>query len=231
MEIRQLTTSYEREVFAKCLTQARASHGIGYRDRGGSCLGKIHLNFASLYAFFEEEGAPVDQMRAGFRLHDLATLPQSISKPDMSHLPSEAVLEGGELWSLSSGAGRLASRAAGAIVGMLQARAVVIQAVVQPVDLRPYYAQLNFWNVGQPIEWPYAETMDGEKLIVQPMLLEGEPLEDWIRKGFDMLFGSRDDRRVRFQPSSLLLPEACKNDAGHTTSASARGEANGAAAS
>ena len=65
-------------------------------------LGGPHMAFSGLYALFEEENGPAERMIAGFRMHDLATLPQSYPKPDRSHLPPEFVLESGELWSLSS---------------------------------------------------------------------------------------------------------------------------------
>jgi hypothetical protein len=202
MEIRQLTTDYERELFGKSLTKARATRGIGFRDKAGSCLGKVHLAYGGLYALFENERAPVEEMIAGFRLNDLATLPQSVPKPDVGHLSPNTVLEGGELWSLSPGAGRLASRAAGALVGLLQARAVILHAIILPVDLTAMYARLNFSNASEPIPWPFAETIDGGKIMVQPMMIEGDALEDWIRKGFDLLFRTDDDRRVvRFEPS------------------------------
>jgi hypothetical protein len=207
MELRQLTTGYEREVFAKCVAEARATRGIGYRDTTRSQLGKVHLAFGGLYALFENDREPVEQMRAGFRLNDLATLPQSYPKPDVSHLPARSVLEGGELWSLSRGAGRVASRAAGAVAGMLQARAVIIHAVVKPMDLTGFYAQLNFVNAGEPVEWPFAETTDGGKLWVQPMIAEGDGLEAWIRLGFELLFQASDSRRVlRFE--SPISPQS-----------------------
>src|SRR5216683_1261814 len=127
MELRQLTTEYEREAFSRCVEEARATRGLRFRETQRSQLGRAHLAFGSLYALFENQGESAEKMIAGFRLHDLATLPQSFPKPDLSHYPARFVLEGGELWSLSRGAGRVARVAAGAIVGIRQARGMVIE--------------------------------------------------------------------------------------------------------
>lgn len=196
MELRQLMAEDERQMFAKCLSKARATHGLGFRDTSRSQLSRGHLTMGGLYALFEGEDDPVESMVAGFRLHDLGTLPQSHPKPDMSHLLPEAVLEGGELWSLSAGAGRLAAIAAGAIAGLLQAKAVIIHAIVKPMDLTGFYRQLHFVDACEPVLWPYAETMDGVRLWVQPMILEGAGLEQWARDGFDLLFQTADRRCV-----------------------------------
>ena len=207
MELRQLTTEHDRQVFAKCLAEARATRGIGFRDTARSQLGKAHLSLGGLYALFEATGEAADKMVAGFRMHDLATLPQSHPRPDMSHLPPEFVLESGELWSLSHGAGRVASRAAGAIAGMLRAHAVLIHPILRPVDLTDFYRELNFANAAEPVEWPFAKTMDGSKIWVQPMLLEGEGLDEWIRLGWELVLRSSDGTRaLRFEAQASVRP-------------------------
>src|SRR5437660_307585 len=101
MELRQMVTDREREVFTRCLAEARTTRGIGFHETARSRIGKAHLQLGDLYALFEGENEPLEQMKAGFAMHDLATLPQSYPKPDLTHLPPESVLEGGELWSLS----------------------------------------------------------------------------------------------------------------------------------
>jgi hypothetical protein len=214
MELRQLITDHERQTFAKCLSEARATHGLGFRDTSRSQLSRGHLAMGGLYALFEGDDDPVENMVAGFRLHDLGTLPQSHPKPDMSRLAPESVLEGGELWSLSPGAGRLAAIGAGAVAGLLQAKAVIIHAIVKPMDLTGFYRQLHFVDACEPVLWPYAETMDGVRLWVQPMILEGGGLEQWARDGFDLLFQAADKRCVvrsairRFGRSKTeILPE------------------------
>lgn len=214
MELRQLTTEYEREAFARCVEEARATRGLRFRETQRSQLGRAHLAFGSLYALFENQGESAEKMIAGFRLHDLATLPQSFAKPDLSHYPPRLVLEGGELWSLSRGAGRVARVAAGAIVGIRQARAMVIYAIGKPLDITQSYVELGFVRVGKLIEWPFAETVDKGKIWVQGMVVEGENLEKWVRLGYEAVFQTSENcRAVRFenpfphepQPSSAVL--------------------------
>ena len=58
MELRQLVTNNEREIFAACLEEARATRGLGFREKATSQVGRAHLMFGNLYALFEQEGAP-----------------------------------------------------------------------------------------------------------------------------------------------------------------------------
>lgn len=214
MELRQLTTEHERQIFARCLEEARATRGNRFREPPHSRLGSAHLAFGTLYALFENEGEPAERMMSGFRVHDLATLPQSFPKPDVSHIPLRSILEWGELWSLSRGAGRIARVAVGAVVGLRQARAVVIYAIAKPIDITKDYEPLGFVKVGKPILWPYAETVDKGEIWVQGMVNEGEGLGQWVRSGYEMLFGASERRcTVRFenpfpqrsQPSPVVL--------------------------
>ncbi len=196
MELRQLTTENERRIFAECLTKARATRNSGFKECARSQLGKTHLAFGNLYAFYACEMDPPERMLAGFVLHDLGTLPQSYPKPDVSHLPPHSVLEGGELWSLSTGAGRIARNVGAAVAGMLQAKAILLYSILKPIDLTASYAQLGFVNACEPVKWPYAETLDGGEVWVQPLILEGARLEAYIRAGFEYLFRVSGERRV-----------------------------------
>jgi hypothetical protein len=190
MELRQLTSDHERQVFAKCLAQARATRGIGFRETTRSMIGNAHIQFGNLYALFEDEGAPAQEMVGGFISHDLATLPPSYHKPDVSHLPPRYVIEGGELWSLSRGAGRIAHHVAAAVVGLLQAKAVIVYPIIDPVDLSTPHLKLGFVSASERVKWPFAETIDGREIWVQPLILEGAALERYIGAGFDFLFHS-----------------------------------------
>ena len=216
MELRQLTTNHERQIFARCLSEARATRGFGFRETSRSMLGNAHIQFGNLYALFDEEGAPAEQMVGGFIAHDLATLPQSYPKPDVSHLPPRYVIEGGELWSLSRGAGRVAHHVAAAVVGLLQARAVIVYPIVEPADLTTQHFRLGFVPASERVRFPYGETTDGREIWVQPLILEGEALERYIGAGFDFLFHSnagvgpmlRFDRALATQGSRREAPAA-----------------------
>ncbi len=96
------------------------------------------------------------------------------------------MIEGSELWSLSPGSGRVAKIVAGAVVGMMQARAMVLYSLVKPIDLTRYYYEDGFINACDPVPWPYVETLEGETMWVQPLILDGIALERYIRAGFDL---------------------------------------------
>jgi len=220
MELRQLTSDNERRVFAKCLAEARATRGLGFKETVRSQLGRVHLAFGNLYALYENEEDPPERMRAGFILHDLGALPQSYPKPDVSHFPSHSVLEGGELWSLSPGMGRVARNVGAGIAGLLQAKAILLYSILKPIDLTPSYAQLGFVNACEPIKWPYAETLDGGEIWVQPLILEGARLEAYVRAGFEYLFHVFGDRRaLRFKVGSPARAESTAVAAGNAAKA------------
>ncbi len=207
MELRQLVSDHEREVFAAYLEEARATRGLGFREKANSLVGRAHLMFGNLYALFEEEGAPAEKMVAGFILHDLATLPQSHPKPDLSHLPPKSVIEGGELWSLSHGAGRVARAIGAAVAGILQARAILLYSVYRPMDLTPAYKSLGFVDASEPVLWPYVETLDGGEVWIQPLILEGAALEKYVRAGFDFLFRRKENiHAFRFDSPFPIAP-------------------------
>jgi hypothetical protein len=196
MELRQLASDNERRLFAKCLAEARATRGLGFKETGRSQLGSAHLAFGNLYALYEREEDPPEKMIGGFVLHDLGSLPQSYPKPDVSHFPPHSVLEGGELWSLSAGAGRVARNVGAAVAGLLQAKAILLYSILKPIDLTPSYAQLGFVKACEPVKWPYAETLDGGEIWVQPLILEGARLEAYVRAGFEYLFHAAANRRT-----------------------------------
>jgi hypothetical protein len=209
MELRQVTSENERQVFAKCLAEARATRGLGFKETARSQLGRAHLAFGNLYALYEEEGEPAERMRAGFILHDLASFPQSYPKPDVSRFPSHSVLEGGELWSLSSGMGRVARNVGAAVAGLLQAKAILLYSILKPIDITSSYAQLGFVNACEPVKWPYAETLDGGEIWVQPLILEGARLEAYVRSGFEYLSQmSGNQRAIQFKGDFPARPQS-----------------------
>ncbi len=201
MELRVITEANEREEFANRMTQARAFRNGGFRETGRSCISSIHLQFGTAYALFDEESREPDKMIAGFIMHDLASFALSYSKPDFSHYPPETVFEIGEMWSLAKGAGTCAQLGAVLLLGLLQAQAVVGYAIVKPWDLTAFYRDLV--PTGEPIEWPYARTMEGGKIFCRAMVSEGEHLRRWISRVWSTGFETRDGHRaVRF-PASI----------------------------
>lgn len=227
MELRQLITDHERQTFARYLSEARATRGFGFRETSRSVIGKAHIQFGNLYALFEDEGAPAEQMVGGFITHDLASFPQSFPKPDMSHLPPRYVLEGGELWSRSRGTGRIAHHVAAAVAGLLQAKAIIVYPIIDPMDLTTPHLQLGFMPASERIKWPFIETNDGREIWIQPLVLEGERLEQYVGAGFDFLFHSnagqrpmlRFDRAIATQgPRREVAPQVAKPEERNGTS-------------
>ncbi len=225
MELRQLTSDCERRIFGDCLAKARATRGVGFRETAQSRFAMAHLMFGNVYAIFENDNEPVEKMLGGFIVHDLATLPQSFPKPDLSHLPGQAVIEGSELWSLSRGTAGVARRIAPVIAGVLQVKAILLYPMVQPLDQTEPHLQVGYTCASEPMVSPYAQTLEGGPVWVQPMILQGEKLEAYVRWGFQSLFTSGGERlTLRFdKPASR--PAAGHSPASIAASASAASHA------
>jgi hypothetical protein len=196
MELRLLSTENERTIFAARTEQIRAKHGVGFKERPRSRLARIHLTFGNLYALFENDGDPAERMIAGLVMHDLEMFPQTCSKPDLSHLPPRSVLEVSELWSCAVGAGALVRAGAAILAGLLDARAILAYLGVKPFDGTPFYRAGGFVNAGEPVEYPYLETLKGEAIWAQPMILGGESLAKLTRVFSQLIVETCDDYRV-----------------------------------
>jgi hypothetical protein len=196
MELRLLTGETDRKIFADRVEQVRARHGNGFKERPRSRLAEIHLSFGNLYALFENDGDPAERMIAGLMMHDLEMFPQTCARPDLSHLPPRSVLEIGELWSRSMGAGTLARAGAAIMAGLLDARAMLAYLGVKPFDGTAFYRGIGFVDAGEPVEYPYLEMLNGEAIWAQPMILEGEGLARLTRAFARLIIETRDDNRV-----------------------------------
>ncbi len=207
MELRLLESETERAAFEHALTQARASKGSGFMEKRRSRLGRVHLAFADLWAVFDETSSTPDRMLAGFAMHSLDLFSQSYPKPDLTHLPPAEVFEVGELWASSLGAGAAARHGGFIVLGTFAATTLLIYPIAKPWDLTGNYP--DYRAVDAPIEWPFAETLDGQKIYVQPMILDGANLARRISSamgaGFEALDGSR---RFRFDnPLAAAIEE------------------------
>ncbi len=196
MELRLLTTPAERQMFARRLTDVRMMKGAGFSETRRSVIGEVHLAYGNLYGLFDE-GLAADQMIGGFAMHDLAMFSQSYPKPDLTHLPPEAVFECGELWAVAAGAGRLIRHGGAILARELDAKALLVYPIFKPWNLSGGYPGFN--RVGDPIEWPYARTLDGGKIYVQAMVGENAAIDGAIEEageyGFEVLDGGK---HVRF---------------------------------
>jgi hypothetical protein len=198
MELRLLTTDTERRTFARRLSEVRIMRGAGFSETRRSVIGEVHLAFGNLYGLYDETEI-MPEMIGGFAMHDLAMFGQSYAKPDLTHLPPETVFECGELWAIAAGAGRLLRYGGAILGGLLQARALLVYPIFKPWNLSGGYKY--FQRAGEPIEWPYVRTLEGGKIFVQAMVLEGESLRAAVAEagqyGFEMCDGGK---RLRFDP-------------------------------
>jgi hypothetical protein len=209
MELRLLTTDAERRAFTHRLVEARATHGAGFSETPESLVGEVHLTFGRLYALFDESGPAPNEMLAGFVMHNLATFGQSYPKPDLSHFPPKEVFEIGELWAVVAGAARAVRHGCAILTGLLQARAVLVYPIFKPWNLTGAYKE--FTAVGEPIEWPYIQALDGRKILVQPMLLEGAALNQRVRDAWAAGFRTYDHhQRLMFDNPFPLAARVAK---------------------
>jgi hypothetical protein len=170
MELRLLTTDAERAGFRTSMLEARASRGGKFRETARSRVSEIQLAFARLYGVFDE--AKPDRMLGGFSIHCLNEFSQSFPIPNLSHLAPSSVYEAGQLWTFSHEAAQALRQGSMILLGLLQAQALLIYPLIIPRDVSTLYRV--FKRVGPPFELPFAETLTGEKVYLQAMLLEGE---------------------------------------------------------
>jgi hypothetical protein len=198
MELRLLETDAERAAFEHSLTQARATKGSGFMEKRRSRLGRVHMAFADLWAVYDETSSTPDRMLAGFAMHSLDLFSQSYPKPDLTDEDPEGVFEVGELWALSLGGGAAARHGGFIVLGLQQASTLLIYPIVKPWDLTGNYP--DYRKVDSPIEWPFAETLDAQKIYVQPMLLDGENLARRTSMAMRTGFDTEDNNRIiRFE--------------------------------
>ncbi|MGA2409122.1 MAG: hypothetical protein ABSG46_01885 [Candidatus Binataceae bacterium] len=207
MELRLLASETERDCFAHRLREVRAMRGAGFTETARSRTGEVHLKFASLYGLFDDR-TPGAGMLGGFAMHDLAMFGQSFPRPDLTHLPPESVFECGELWALAAGAAPILRHAGWILAGELQAAALLLYPIFKPWNLSGAYDK-GFERMGEPVEWPYARTLGGGKIWVQPMVSQGEALQSIINSAKAYSYQVMDNGdRIRFTtPYSICLKQ------------------------
>jgi len=185
MELRLLETDAERNIYRAGMLEARATKGGKFRETARSRVSEIQLTFARLYGVFDE--ADPDRLLGGFSIHCLNEFSQSFPIPNLSHLPPSGVYEAGQLWALSHEAALTLRKGSMILLGLLQAQALLIYPLIIPRDISQFYKV--FTRVGPPFELPFAETVTGDKVYMQAMLLEGDKLRRQVelasRDGFE----------------------------------------------
>jgi hypothetical protein len=185
MELRLLETDAERNTYRAGMMEARVTKGGKFRETPRSRVSEIQLTFARLYGVFDE--ADPHRLLGGFSIHCLNEFSQSFPIPSLSHLPPSGVFEAGQLWALSHEAALAMRKGSMILLGLLQAQALLIYPIIIPRDISQFYKV--FKRVGPPFELPFAETLTGDKVYMQAMLLEGDDLRQQVdrasRDGFE----------------------------------------------
>ncbi len=199
MELRLLESDSERNTYRAGMLEARAARGGKFRETARSRVSEIQLTFARLYGIFDE--AEPDRLLGGFSLHCLNEFSQSFPVPNLSHLAPDGVYEAGQLWARTHEAALALRKGSMILLGLLQAQALLIYPLVIPRDISQFYKV--FKRVGPPFELPFAETVTGDKVYMQEMLLEGNDLRRQVelasRDGFET---RRGHSVVRFSSPS-----------------------------
>lgn len=185
MELKLLKTQTERDKFRAGMLEAREARGGKFRETASSRVSEIQLAFARLYGVIDV--AHPDLLLGGFSIHCLNEFSQSFPIPNLSHLPPSTVYEAGQLWTSSLDAAQVLRKGSMILLGLLQAQALLIYPLIIPRDTSILYRV--FKRVGPPFELPFAETVKGEKVYMQAMLLEGSDLRQQVqlasRDGFE----------------------------------------------
>jgi hypothetical protein len=185
MELRLLETEAERNAYRAGMLEARATKGGKFRETARSRVSEIQLTFARLYGVFDEAGP--NRLLGGFSIHCLNEFSQSFPIPNLVHLPPSGVYEAGQLWALSHEAALAMRKGSLILLGLLQAQALLIYPIIIPRDISLFYKV--FRRVGPPFELPFAETVTGDKVYMQAMLLEGDEMRLQVdhasRDGFE----------------------------------------------
>ena len=82
------------------------------------------------------------------------------------------------------------------MAGLLDAKAILAYLGVKPFDGTPFYRAAGFVNAGEPVEYPYLETLKGEPILAQPMILGGESLTKLTRVFSQLIIEASPDHSV-----------------------------------
>jgi hypothetical protein len=192
MEVRSLTTAAERDSFEKGLREARATRDDGFRAKVRSRAGDIHLQFAHLYGVYDDKGPAPRDLLGGFSLHALDEFSQSHPRPDLSHLPAHCVFEAGAMWSLARGIALNCQLACLMLLSRSEVKAILTYPIIRPWNRAVGYEM--FTKIGEPFEVPFIETLRGDAIWVQAMVLSGLELKGALtlasQYGFETQGGS-----------------------------------------
>jgi len=207
MEVRLLTTSFQRRVFVERLRQARDEQLTHFTDvTDGRVDNRARLAASELYGLFADSGSPAEEMIAGMAIHDLEMFPRTCAGPDLSHWPERAVFECSDHWSLAPGAGMKIWCGAAIQIARRNPRAVLAYLAVGMSDHWGFYRAMGFVPFGRPVQFTYLKSAAGFPWV-QPVILRGEALEKLVAASSQLPFETDDEfATLRFQPGLRLRP-------------------------
>jgi hypothetical protein len=208
MELRLLTTESERSIFLSRLNKARTKHGSSFQENSQSqSSNRQRLDCSRLYGLFQNETAPANAMIAGIAMHDLQSFPQSCSEPDLSHLPVDRVVECSDHWSLSNGAGMLVWAGLAVPMRLLGVQAVLayLAAGEGACAHAGFYELMGFVGAGPVVLHPFVEDARGQKLPVQPVILQGDAFNNAMKALSQACVEYSDDARI-FHLKNFIRP-------------------------
>lgn len=207
MEIRLLTTSFQRQVFVERLRQARDEQLTHFTDvTNGQVDNRTRLAASELYGLFADSSSPAENMLAGMAIHDLEMFPRTCPGPDLSHWPECAVFECSDHWSLAPGAGMKVWCGAAIQIARRNPRAVLAYLAVGMSDHCGFYRAMGFVPFGRPVQFTYLKSAAGFPWV-QPVILCDEALEKLVAASSQLPFETDDEfATLRFKPGLRLRP-------------------------
>ena len=207
MEVRLLTTSYQRQVFVERLRQARDEQLTHFTDVINEQVdNRARLAASEFYGLFADSGSPAEDMMAGMAIHNLEMFPRTCPGPDLSHWPERAVFECSDHWSLTPGAGVKIWCGAAIQIARRNPRAVLAYLAVDMSDHFGFYRAMGFAPFGRPVQFTYLKSAAGFPWV-QPVILRGEALEKLVAASTQLPFETDDEfATLRFRQGLRLRP-------------------------
>jgi hypothetical protein len=209
MEVRLLTTSFQRGIFVERLRQARDEQLTHFADvTNGQVDNRARLAASELYGLFADSSSPAENMIAGMAIHDLEMFPRTCPGPDLSHWPERAVFECSDHWSLAPGAGMKMWCGAAIQIARRDPRAVLAYLAVGLSDHSGFYRAMGFVPFGRPVQFTYLKSAAGFPWV-QPVILRGEALQNLVSASSHLPFETDDEfATLTFKPGLRLRPFA-----------------------
>lgn len=175
MILLELTSDVHKSQFADLLQEARKKKGSRFREHCKARISQIQLMFGRLYGLFDEKDNSYEQMLAGFCLHALDEFGESFAVPELTFelkkYAPHTIFEAGQLWSTDLESTLALRTGCSIVLSILHAQALLIYPVIIPRDSSLFYP--NFRRIGSPFSVPFAQTLRGENIWLQAMLLDG----------------------------------------------------------